>query len=476
MSDPAALQTIDGPTSPSRSREAGLAAKRGDGPEPFEKVLNEVAAHQEAGVQPEGDASLSPTTEDRPPLLSSGSQPLGDHRAERIEHEDKKNKAEPAVMPVDPALNPIVGLMPLPIESVQAVPEGDSSLPLASPKGERPGITPLSQADPSAPEKGGLNPIGMKDPQDILSNPVLSTDQKAGGMQISSEPSAQPDGPSPADQGLHSIREETSQPKTEGRPDPPSSTRVEPNGPESNGISLLKAASAEGREKEKTLFSDFSHTDPKGSERTGAGRGSERTDPIGGFAQEMMGTGSTPVSSTGLQGGDPFEKGVRAAEFVQAKTTAGASVLDGMPEGRPLLHQIAEKWSLSLSKDEHSFRLQLEPASLGALQIDISVRQERVVAEIVTKHPFVKELLEGNQELLKGALAEQGITVDRFSVNIGNPGQASYGWENRLRQGRADSPYDTSDRSFLSPAEIGDVSTQRRSIHEGAWSAINIYA
>ncbi len=147
----------------------------------------------------------------------------------------------------------------------------------------------------------------------------------------------------------------------------------------------------------------------------------------------------------------------------------------GMPNQQQLLQQIAEKWSLSHSNHEHSFRLQLEPEALGPLQIDVSVHQERVVADIVTKHPFVKDLLDGNQEWLRGMLANHGMKVDRFSVNVGNPGEGSFGLENRFRQSGSDSPYSPSLKSFFSSAERGDVSTEPRWSKGGARSAINIY-
>lgn len=203
--------------------------------------------------------------------------------------------------------------------------------------------------------------------------------------------------------------------------------------------------------------------------------GSERPNPMGMFAKETVGMGAADTPPSRL-GEDFMKSGVGSFDPIQSKITSDILPPAGMPEERHLLHQISEKWSLSQLKNGHSFRLQLEPKALGELQIDISVHQEGIVAEIVTKHPFVKELLEGNQELLRGTLAEQGLKVDRFSVSIGDPGQGALGWENPLKKQGTGSPYSPSERSSLPPDEGGEISPERRRMKEGAWSEINIYA
>jgi hypothetical protein len=72
-------------------------------------------------------------------------------------------------------------------------------------------------------------------------------------------------------------------------------------------------------------------------------------------------------------------------------------------------------------QDGQTVVLQLNQGDLGTMQVEVSVDQQRVRADILTSDPTAKEWLEGNQAILHQALARQGFSVERFSVNIGDP-------------------------------------------------------
>lgn len=78
-----------------------------------------------------------------------------------------------------------------------------------------------------------------------------------------------------------------------------------------------------------------------------------------------------------------------------------------------------------------SWTVQVEPNSLGAVRLEISLREHGVTADITTSHPIIRELLDHHQGQLRQALADHGFSVDRFSVNVGDPEQRSSGrsWE-----------------------------------------------
>jgi hypothetical protein len=75
--------------------------------------------------------------------------------------------------------------------------------------------------------------------------------------------------------------------------------------------------------------------------------------------------------------------------------------------------------------------VQVEPDSLGAVRLEISLGAHGVTADITTSHPLMKELLDHHQGQLRQALADHGFSVDRFSVNVGDPDQRPSGrsWE-----------------------------------------------
>ena len=87
-----------------------------------------------------------------------------------------------------------------------------------------------------------------------------------------------------------------------------------------------------------------------------------------------------------------------------------------------IVEQVTQKLSLLRLQPngQDGITLELEPKELGALQIEIRVRDGAVSADILTQHQVVKEILEKNQSLLFDALAHMGLELDQFSVNVGD--------------------------------------------------------
>jgi len=72
-------------------------------------------------------------------------------------------------------------------------------------------------------------------------------------------------------------------------------------------------------------------------------------------------------------------------------------------------------------KEGQTVALQLQAGALGELRIEVAVQGRQVRADLITPHEQVKALLEGQQGLLQDALMQQGLGVERLSVNIGDP-------------------------------------------------------
>ncbi|MCG3110486.1 MAG: flagellar hook-length control protein FliK [Candidatus Manganitrophus sp. SB1] len=499
MSDLLDLQSINGLAPAAGSQGEKLASKQGESPEGFLKVLNGLAAETRAVGTPNAEGLLASLTEEGHPLLAFlGRSLLDGNQIVRIGVLDEGEEGtEGGASPIDSTLNPPAGLTPLQVGLVQGPPpEGSSSLPLASPgreaqpdgpeqtRGNGPQVRLFSKPDlPIAeaatpgpivstdletevgifPEQGGLTgepaPQGEKELQGT--GPFKGTEPVKGTEPIASHDPLRP--MTLPEKGLHQ--------KAGENPDRIASSNVRPKGNESSETSFFETEAIGGIEKEKSVLSVLAGGDQNNSEEAGGRTGSERPNPMEMVANETAGMSASDIGPSRLKD-DFMKREIGSSNPIQSNITG--DTLSGMPEERHLLHQISEKWSLSHFKNEPSFRLQLEPERLGELQIDISMHQEGIVAEIVTKHPFVKELLEGNQELLRGTLAEQGMKIDRFSVSIGDPGQAALGWEDHLRKQGTDAPYYVSQSSLL-PAEEGEISPEQRWMKEGAWSAISIY-
>lgn len=89
-------------------------------------------------------------------------------------------------------------------------------------------------------------------------------------------------------------------------------------------------------------------------------------------------------------------------------------------EKTAVLSQLTEQIRVLEPGKVEQLRLSLHPESLGALHVELSLQKGAVLAHITTGDHLVKELLEGNQALLRQSLAEQGFEVDGFSVDVGD--------------------------------------------------------
>jgi flagellar hook-length control protein FliK len=94
------------------------------------------------------------------------------------------------------------------------------------------------------------------------------------------------------------------------------------------------------------------------------------------------------------------------------------------PDEEQVLRQLTGWLSSHRSNELQSIRLNLSPESLGTIQVDLSVQNQQVKADIVASSAQVKELLEKHQDLLRNGLADNGLRVDQFTVRLEGP--ASY--------------------------------------------------
>jgi flagellar hook-length control protein FliK len=62
--------------------------------------------------------------------------------------------------------------------------------------------------------------------------------------------------------------------------------------------------------------------------------------------------------------------------------------------------------------------LRLQPAELGSLKLDLKIEGDRVQAHLHAQTHQVQEVLERNLPQLRSALAEQGLKIDQFLVNV----------------------------------------------------------
>jgi flagellar hook-length control protein FliK len=91
-----------------------------------------------------------------------------------------------------------------------------------------------------------------------------------------------------------------------------------------------------------------------------------------------------------------------------------------------LLHRVAR--AFAAAKDGGEVRLRLSPPELGALTLDVRVHEGTLVARLEAETTSVRTVLVENLPALRDRLAEQGIRIERFDVDLRQPGGGGSDW------------------------------------------------
>ena len=90
-----------------------------------------------------------------------------------------------------------------------------------------------------------------------------------------------------------------------------------------------------------------------------------------------------------------------------------------------VVNQVARQISLSLQRGENHLRLQLRPPQLGAIQIDMDMKDSVLKIGMITENNSVKEFLVSSIQELRDSLVQQGVKLERIDVQVNyNLGQS----------------------------------------------------
>jgi flagellar hook-length control protein FliK len=87
---------------------------------------------------------------------------------------------------------------------------------------------------------------------------------------------------------------------------------------------------------------------------------------------------------------------------------------DISPEG--IINQITSELKGNAVSDGSRVRITLNPPSLGTLEMDVTVRNNRVEIVIVADNKDVQQILNNHIDQLKGSLQTQGLKIERCDV------------------------------------------------------------
>jgi flagellar hook-length control protein FliK len=112
-----------------------------------------------------------------------------------------------------------------------------------------------------------------------------------------------------------------------------------------------------------------------------------------------------------------FGGGNAGTAFAGPAADLASALADG--ESHPAAQLAAKGVGLLANQRGGAITMRLEPPALGALRIELMVRQGAVVADFTAATPEARVLLEANLGMLRERLESQGLSVERISVHGG---------------------------------------------------------
>jgi flagellar hook-length control protein FliK len=107
-----------------------------------------------------------------------------------------------------------------------------------------------------------------------------------------------------------------------------------------------------------------------------------------------------------------------------AATPVNASLAQpALPPGAPvpaeeIINHLVDRFSINPRLQTSKISLNLSPAELGALKIDIIVKGDSIKAHIAANSPQVQETIEKYMPKLRTILEQQGFTIEDFQVTL----------------------------------------------------------
>lgn len=127
-----------------------------------------------------------------------------------------------------------------------------------------------------------------------------------------------------------------------------------------------------------------------------------------------------------------FAQSLKPTEMHQAQAAEGAervSVWDA--DTQNIMRQIMDYMKVQVKQGVSNLEMQLHPASLGTVQIQLVSKGGAVSAHFITENEAVKATLESQLVQLKESFAEQGVRVEAVEVSV-----QTHQFERNLDQGR----------------------------------------
>lgn len=144
--------------------------------------------------------------------------------------------------------------------------------------------------------------------------------------------------------------------------------------------------------------------------------GSHKTRERNASADSGRGEGGAAGSSAGSAFMQALDRPVQTFEMPAASVNAEYQ----SAQTQEIMDQITEYMKINLKADVQEMELQLHPASLGTVNVQIASKDGAVTAQFTTQNEAVRAVIETQLVQLKQQFEEQGIKVDAVEVTVAN--------------------------------------------------------
>lgn len=159
--------------------------------------------------------------------------------------------------------------------------------------------------------------------------------------------------------------------------------------------------------------------------------------------------GASENGAFGMNGQNPFMVETPVEEAGTFSTQSSGFVSEGTQE---IMNQILDYMKIQLNADADYLEMQLQPESLGTLQIRITAKEGIMTAQFTTASESVRAALESQMVQLQQQLENQNIKVEAIEVTV-----QSHAFESALQQGEQNQQQPEEKRSRTRAIDLNNL-------------------
>jgi len=229
--------------------------------------------------------------------------------------------------------------------------------------------------------------------------------------------------------------------------------------------------SSDNKVADKSLFQENADVKQDVNNLLKQGDPKVKQEIITGIAENKTIPKAQATEETDAQGGTLNLKETPAIDFTsqnmtKATTTTGdVGIKSHTPTTYNLpdpLPKVVDRMVLMIKNGEQTGKLIIQPPELGKIDIDLTIRNGHIQANLSTESYAVKEIIETNLNQLKQHLTDQGLIVEQFNVSVGSGN----------KQFREDNNWARNSSDGSSQSGISDIEDASSMMDEGIASSI----